>query len=203
MQQALDGLRGSAAGPVVFLALQVLVAVSGAVPASLIGVAAGAAYGLAPGFGLAAGGTLLGAVLAFALSRSLFRPAVEAALWRRRLQGIDALVATRGWKFVFLLRLSPVMPFSVTSYLLGLSSIGFIDYLLGTLACLPALAGYVFIGTLTDAGLAAWASGGGNPVRFALLTVGGLATLLLIVTAARLVRQSGGLPDLRTGAPNA
>lgn len=202
VQQALDCLRNWSAGPAVFLSLQVLVAVSGVVPASLTGIAAGAAYGLAPGFALAAGGTLAGAVIAFALSRSLFRPAVETALRRRRLHGIDALVASRGWRLVCLLRLSPVMPFSATSYLLGLSSIRFTDYLLGTLACLPALLGYVFIGTLTDAGLAASASGD-NPLRFALLAVGGVATLLLIVVAGRLARQSCGLPGLGTRAPEA
>src|ERR1700726_705059 len=59
-------------GAVVFGILQVLVSVSGILPASLLGVAAGAMYGLVPGFLLAAVSPLAGAVLSFLLSRSLF-----------------------------------------------------------------------------------------------------------------------------------
>ena len=38
------------------------------------------------------------------------------------------------------------MPFVATSYLLGLSAISLRDYMLGTLAALPALLGYVSLG---------------------------------------------------------
>ena len=81
---------------------------------------------------------------------------------------------------VCLLRFSPVMPFSATSYMLGLSSIDLRSYIVGTLAALPALFGYVLIGTLADAGLSAWMSGAG-PLRWILLGIGGVATLVLTV----------------------
>jgi len=177
------------AGPALFAALQVLVVLSGAMPVSLLGVAAGAVYGLVPGFALAALGTLLGAVIGFGLSRRLFRSVIERLVSRHgRLRRLDASVSQNGWKLVCLLRLSPVMPFSATSYLLGLSTVSVRDYLAGTLACLPALFGYVCLGTLTDAGLSAWASGA-NPLRWVLLGVGGIATLLIVVHLGRLVLQ--------------
>jgi uncharacterized membrane protein YdjX (TVP38/TMEM64 family) len=136
-------------GAVVFGILQVLVSVSGILPASLLGVAAGGIYGLVPGFLLAAGGSMAGALVAFFLSRSLFRPTVERLMATRpRLRNFDALIAQDGWRLVCLLRISPVMPFSVTSYMLGLSSIDLRSYTIGTLASLPALCGYVFVGTL-------------------------------------------------------
>ncbi len=190
VRSMVEFLRGAGvAGPGLFAALQVLVAVSGAVPASLLGVAAGALYGLVAGFALAALGSLLGAVIAFGLSRSLFRSFVERLVSRHgRLRSLDAAVSRDGWKLVCLLRLSPVMPFSATSYLLGLSSISLPNYLAGTLASLPALLAYVFLGSLTDAGLSAWTSGG-NPLRWVLLGVGGIATLLLMVHLGRLVLQ--------------
>ncbi len=202
VQHALDYLRScGGTGPALFAALQVLVAVSGVVPASLMGLAAGAAYGFVPGFALSASGSLLGAVIAFGLSRSLFRSAIERLLSRHRgWRVIDASLSQRGWQFVFLLRLSPVMPFSATSYLLGLSSVSRADYLLGTLACLPALLGYVFVGTLTDAGLAAWSSGG-SWLRLTLLAAGSVATLLLMTWLARLVRQRhAGMPMIEKDA---
>ncbi|HEX3535449.1 MAG TPA: VTT domain-containing protein [Stellaceae bacterium] len=190
VQSTIDLVRSAGiVGSLLFAALQVLVAVSGAVPASLMGMAAGAVYGLVPGFVLAAFGSLLGALLAFGLSRSLFRGAIERLVSRYgSLQNLDCAVARDGWKLVFLLRLSPIMPFSATSYLLGLSSVSLVNYLIGTLASLPALFGYVFIGTLTDAGVAAWADGT-DPLRWALLGLGGIATLLLTVHLGRLLAQ--------------
>jgi uncharacterized membrane protein YdjX (TVP38/TMEM64 family) len=91
-------------GAVLFGILQVLVAVSGILPASLLGVAAGGIYGLAPGFLLAAVSTMAGAVAAFFLSRSLFRPTVERLIASRpRLKNFDALIAQDGLRLVCLM----------------------------------------------------------------------------------------------------
>ena len=179
-------------GLVAFAAAQAFVAVSGVLPASLLGIGAGVVYGLVPGFLLAAASTMVGAVLAFLLSRSVFRPAVEGMCARRpRLRNLDALIAEDGWKLVCLLRINPVMPFSATSYVLGLSSIGMGAYLVGTLASLPALLGYVFLGTLADASLSAAATGAG-PVRWVVIGVGGVTTLALVFHLGGIVARLRG-----------
>ncbi len=171
-------------GVVAFALLQVFVAASGVLPASLVGLAAGALYGIPRGFALASITTLAGAWLAFRLSRSLLRPRIEGLLARRpRLAHLDAGLARGRWRFVCLLRVSPVMPFAATSYSLGLSSVSAADYLLGTLAALPALLGYVCLGGLAHAGLATNA----GPFRLALFAVGLAATLLLTLHVGRLV----------------
>jgi uncharacterized membrane protein YdjX (TVP38/TMEM64 family) len=181
------GVRGAA----IYAALQVFVAVSGILPASLLGIAAGAIYGFTPGFLLAAASTLTGAVLSFFLSRSLFRPTIEHLVARRpRLRNLDALVMRDGWKLVCLLRVSPVMPFSATSLVLGLSQIRLRDYAIGTLASLPALCGFVFIGTLADTSLYTWNTGA-SPVRWGLIVIGGLATLFLIIRLGQIVAKLG------------
>lgn len=178
-------------GAAVFGVLQILVAVSGILPASLLAVTAGGIYGLVPGFLLAAVSTIAGALVAFFLSRSFFRPTVERLMATRpRLRNFDALIAQDGWRLVCLLRISPVMPFSVTSYMLGLSSIDLRGYIIGTLASLPTLCGYVFIGTLADASLSAWMTGA-DPLRWLLLGVGGAATLVLTVRFGQIVRRLG------------
>lgn len=56
-----------------FLVLQTLVAMIGFLPASLLGLAAGAIYGVTLGFGLAAFGVMMGAVGTFWLARSILR----------------------------------------------------------------------------------------------------------------------------------
>jgi uncharacterized membrane protein YdjX (TVP38/TMEM64 family) len=83
---------------------------------------------------------------------------------------------------VLLLRLSPAMPFSATSYLCGLSRVRQRDYLLGTLASLPALAGYVVAGSLADASLSATRS----PWHWAVLALGLAASALLTLQVSRI-----------------
>jgi uncharacterized membrane protein YdjX (TVP38/TMEM64 family) len=176
-------------GILLFGLAQIAVAVTGLLPASLLGVIAGAVYGLAMGFVVAAVSTMSGAMLAFLISRSMLRNIVEQMLVRRAtLRKHDTSVARGGWRLVCLLRVSPVMPFAVTSYALGLSSISFRDYVIGTLGSLPALFAYVVLGTITKAGLAAWSSGAG-PLRWALLGISVGTLLLLLRTGWLLTRE--------------
>jgi uncharacterized membrane protein YdjX (TVP38/TMEM64 family) len=154
------------------------------------------------GFLLAAVGTMAGAILAFAFSRSLFRDAIARQLARRpRLTHFDELLARDGWRIVCLLRISPVMPFAATSYALGLSAIGAEAYLIGTAASLPALLLYVYIGTLADAGLSAWTTGAA-PLRWAILGFGGLATVALTVMLSRMGRRALGAESYPTSSPS-
>ena len=132
---------------VLFTCAQIVVALSGVLPASMICMLAGATCGFGFGFAIAALGTIAGAILSFVLSRSFFRVTIERMLSRhKRLEDLDRIIARDGWKIACLLRISPLMPFSATGFMLGLSSIRFRDYLIGTLASLPALIGYVYIG---------------------------------------------------------
>jgi uncharacterized membrane protein YdjX (TVP38/TMEM64 family) len=176
-------------GWLIFALLQTLVALIGILPASLLGLAAGAVYGVALGFGLSAIGIMLGAAIAFALTRSALRPAIAHKLAaNQRLARLDHAVGRDGWRLVLLMRVSPVMPFSLTSYALGLSAISPRDYALGTLAALPALLLYVAIGTLSRSGLAALH--GHAPIHLVLVGVAIIATGLLSLRLGRLIANA-------------
>ncbi|MGA2226343.1 MAG: VTT domain-containing protein [Syntrophobacteraceae bacterium] len=183
-----------ATGGVLFMCAQIVVALSGILPASMICVLAGAMYGFGSGFAIAALGTMVGAILAFALSRSFFRVTIERMLSKhKRLEDLDRIIAYDGWKIACLLRISPLMPFSATGFMLGLSSIRFRDYLIGTLASLPALIGYVFMGTIADSTLSAVTSGT-LTYKSAFFAVGGLATLILTLYIGKIASKVGLLP---------
>lgn len=192
-----QALRG--VGWLAFSALQVVIVASGVLPASLAGMAAGAVYGVALGFGLAAASTLAGAMVTLAISRSLARDWLERFMRRRpRLQNLDRMLARDGVRMVCLLRLSPVMPFAATSYALGLSSVSVRDYVLGTCASLPALLGYVFLGRLAAAGLA---TGEAGWLRWSMLGVAALATIGLTLRSGQLLMRAGLVPaSLRDAA---
>ncbi|MDE1145715.1 MAG: VTT domain-containing protein [Azospirillaceae bacterium] len=185
-------------GWVALVVIEVLVVASGVLPAALVGIAAGAVYGVGLGFPLAAASLMAGALLTFALTRSLFRPWVARLLpGRPRLTALDGLVAHDGWRLVCLLRVSPVMPFALTSYALGLSAIRTRAYLLGTLASLPALLGYVVAGQVAGALARDW-NGGAAPWHLAGLALGALATVILTLRLGQLARRAG----LMGGAQN-
>jgi len=202
-ERTLDATRNTGpAGYAVFAAVTLIVAASGILPASLLSLAAGTAYGLPLGFLLAAVSTMAGAVVAFVLSRSLFRDAIARQLARRPgLTHFDELLAQDGWRVVCLLRISPVMPFAATSYALGMSAVAMEAYLIGTAASLPALLGYVYLGTLADAGLSAWTTGAA-PLRWAVLGLGGLATVILTVLVCRMGRRALAGEAQATSSPS-
>jgi uncharacterized membrane protein YdjX (TVP38/TMEM64 family) len=186
---AAAGLRGlGMLGEGLFAAAVVAMTLVGIVPGALLGIAGGAIFGVGAGFVLSGIGILLGSVAAFALSRSVFRPLIVRVL-RGRLAVIDGMVAADGWRLVALLRLSPVMPFSIASYALGLSGVRLSDYVIGTLASLPLLLGYVVIGALGGLSLAGL-GGRSADLRFALLALGAVATLALTVHLGRLLARA-------------
>lgn len=186
------GLKGlGPAGPAIILAVQALVAASGVVPASGVGIAAGALLGPVEGFLVAAAGTLAGAFITFALARTVLGGRALARFGGRRLSALDGALAEEGWRLVCLIRLSPIMPFAPTSLALGASAVAFRDYALGTLASLPALFAYVALGALgrggghllTGAGPAEW-------LRLGMLGAGAAATVLLMLRLRRILGQS-------------
>src|SRR4051812_34924765 len=115
-------------GWIILAILQICIAASGVLPASLAGMVAGALYGVTIGFGLAAVSTMIGAFLTLVISRSLAREWMERTIRASgRLRSLDDMLGENGVSLVCLLRLSPVMPFAATSYALGLSSVSMRD----------------------------------------------------------------------------
>ena len=185
-------------GPFVFI-LGYAIAVVAFVPGSLLTLAAGAIFGLAEGTVYVFVAATLGATGAFLIARYAARATIE-----RRIEGdprfaaIDRAIGREGRKIVFLLRLSPVFPFNLLNYALGLTKVRLGDYLVACLGMLPGTLLYVYTGKL--AGDVAAVAGGAAPERgfgyWALLVVGLLATAGVTIYVTRLARRA--LAD-RTG----
>jgi uncharacterized membrane protein YdjX (TVP38/TMEM64 family) len=90
----------------------------------------------------------IGAALAFLVGRYLVRDSVRT--WvadNPKFAAVDAAVARRGWWIVFLLRLSPVFPFNLLNYALGLTGVSFTRYVLASwVGMLPGTIAYVLVG---------------------------------------------------------
>ena len=185
---ALEGVvRGwGTAGAFLYGAVYI-VAVLLFVPGSILTLGAGALFGAVWGTLLVSVASTTAAALAFLIARHLARGAVERlAHGNPRFAAIDQAIRDGGWRIVVLLRLSPVVPFSLSNYLYGLTPIAFGPYLLASwIAMLPATLLYVSIGA---AGRAA-ASGGRSPVEWTLIGVGIAATLVATVMITRAARR--------------
>lgn len=135
-------------GPVLLM-VAYLVACLLLIPGSLLTLGAGFLFGLAVGFGTVCIGSNLGACAAFLVGRFLARDWVARRVARDpRFVAIDRAVGREGWKIVLLLRLSPLVPFNLLNYALGLTRIRFWEYALATVVgMLPGTVLYVYLGT--------------------------------------------------------
>lgn len=179
-------------GPAGFIAAYTVAAVA-MVPASLLTLGAGAIFGVVAGTAYVFVAAVLGSSIAFLIARYVARSAVE-----RRIQGddrfaaVDRAIASEGRRIVLLLRLSPVFPFNVLNYALGLSRIGFVDYLIASIGMLPATLMYVYIGSLgSDVAASTGRDAGGRaPAEWALLIIGLLATIAVTISITRIARKA-------------
>jgi uncharacterized membrane protein YdjX (TVP38/TMEM64 family) len=133
-------------GPVAFVVGYALATVA-LVPGSLLTLAAGALFGLAKGTVLVLVAATLGASVAFLIARYLARGFVERRLQHdARFAAIDRAIGEEGRKIVLLLRLSPLFPFNLLNYALGLTRVRFADYLVASVGMLPGTLLYVYYG---------------------------------------------------------
>lgn len=179
-------------GPVVFV-LGYATLVVAFVPASILTLAAGAIFGVALGTVYVLVAATMGAAASFLVARNLARDAVERRLaGNTRFAAIDRAVGAEGRKIVFLLRLSPVFPFTLLNYALGLTNVRFADYLIACAGMIPGTLLYVYSGKLAGdvAVLASGAPVAKGPGYYALLTVGLGATVAVTTMVTRLARRA-------------
>lgn len=181
-----------ALGPVVFIIGYIIAAIA-FVPGSLLTLAAGAIFGISRGVAYVFVGATVGATLAFLLSRYVARSTVEQRLeGNQRFAAIDRAVAGEGLKIVMLLRLSPVFPFNLLNYALGLTQVRLRDYVVACVGMLPGTLLYVYYGKLAGdvAALASGVSTDRGAEYWTILIVGLVATLAVTTIVTRTARSA-------------
>ena len=183
------GLAGIFIFIAVYAAATVLLA-----PGAILTIGAGFAFGLWKGFLAVSAGATLGASLAFLVARFVARDKIEAMARRNsKFQRIDNAIGKQGAKLVFLLRLSPVIPFNLSNYFYGLTGVSFWPYLLASwIGMMPGTFLYVYIGT---AGKAAVSAAGGEAVKqgwqyWMFMSIGLVATIVVTVWVTKIARDA-------------
>lgn len=198
VDRALDWIEGAVGGlgfaaPLVFGAVYALAVVL-LVPGSALTLAAGALFGPVWGLVAASLGSTMGASAAFLVARYAGRDRFVQMLERHpRFRAVDSAISDGGWKVVAMLRLTPVVPFSISNYLFGLTAIRFVPYVLASwLFMLPGGFMYVYFGHVGREGLAA-ASGAGaasGALTWTMRLVALVATVAVIVYVTSRARRA-------------
>jgi uncharacterized membrane protein YdjX (TVP38/TMEM64 family) len=164
-------------------------------PGSVLTIGAGFAFGLWKGFLAVSAGSTLGAALAFLVARFIARERVAAVAQRNeKFREIDSAIGKQGAKLIFLLRLSPVIPFNLSNYLYGLTGVKFWPYMLASwIGMIPGTFLYVYIGTASKAAVSAAAGGEAMKHGWQYWTftgVGLAATIVVTVWVTKIARDA-------------
>ncbi|MEW6349910.1 MAG: FAD-containing oxidoreductase [Thermodesulfobacteriota bacterium] len=202
----LQWTQGLGAWGPLFLSAFYVVACVFLLPGSVLTLGAGFLFGLKTGFLSAWIGASIGACAAFLVGRTLARDWIANKMrGNSKFEAVDEAVGVEGFKIVFLLRLSPVFPFNLLNYALGLTKIPFPKYgLASALGMIPGGLMYVYLGSA--AGSLVQLGHGGSEQTWAqrvLFWVGLAATVAVVVFVTRIARQSLRKAELSAKAERA
>ena len=109
-----------------------------------------------------------------------------------RFVAIERAVSARGRRIVFLLRLSPLIPFNFLNYALGLTTISVWDFVIASLGTIPGTFVYAYAGKVTGEALAisGQAEVPKNASYYALLIAGLVATVAATTVVSRTARRA-------------
>ena len=183
------GLGGWA--PLVFI-LTYAAGVVAFIPCTLFTLVGGAVFGFLRGVLYASAGAALGSTGAFLIGRYVARNAIQRRLARMpRFQSIDRAVAADAVRILFLLRLSPIMPFNVLNYALGLTAVRLTDFLLAMAGTLPGTIVYAYAGkVMGELAVAGPAGVPKNAGSYVVLVVGLVATVAATFVVTRAARRA-------------
>lgn len=175
-------------GPAAFVVfgLVYVVATATVLPTAPFSLAAGLIFGAA-GLPLAMASAACAAAAGYYVSRYFLRAHVAKLVARRPLLlALDHAIAEQGWRVVFLIRLSPVVPFTVQNYMLGATRVRIGPYLLASVAgIVPYTAVWVYVGTLGQTSLSA-----AGPAAMMLPGIGVICSLLAVTLVSLAARRA-------------
>ncbi|GMI64248.1 hypothetical protein like AT5G19070 [Hibiscus trionum] len=183
------GSWGPLALAVAYIPLTIL-----AVPASVLTLGGGYLFGLLVGFISDSVGSTLGAGAAFFLGKTIGRSLVVSKLKDYPQFRIVAIAIRRsGFKIVLLLRLAPLVPFSLLNYLLSVTPVSFGEYMLASwLGMVPLTLALVYVGTtvkdLSDVTHHGWNEF--SPARWAFLIVSLVVSVVLMVCVTKVAKTA-------------
>lgn len=179
-------------GAIAFIGIYIVSTVA-FLPGSILTLGAGVVFGVVQGSILVFFGATIGATLAFLVGRYAARGWISKKIeGNDKFAAIDKAVGKEGFKIVLLTRLSPIFPFNLLNYGMGVTGVSLRDYFFGSVGMIPGTIMYVYLGSL--AGNIATIGTGDQPsnptITWAIRIIGFLATVLVTVYVTKVARKA-------------
>ena len=182
-----------AIAPMAFILIYIIATVA-FLPGSVLTLGAGVLFGVVQGSLYVFVGATIGATLAFLVGRYLARGWISKKIaGNQKFSAIDQAVGQEGFKIVALTRLSPIFPFNLLNYGLGVTGVSLKDYVLASVGMIPGTIMYVYIGSL--AGSIATIGGetqpDANPIaQWAIRIIGFAATVAVTLYVTKIAKKA-------------
>ena len=188
--QWIDGL--GAVGAIAFMIVYIVATVA-FIPGSVLTLGAGVVFGVVLGSIYVFIGATIGATGAFLVGRYLARGWISQKIaGNEKFAAIDNAIGREGLKIVLLTRLSPVFPFNLLNYALGITGVSLKDYVMGSVGMIPGTIMYVYLGSL--AGNIATIGSAEQPtnpaITWAIRIIGFIATVAVTVYVTKVARKA-------------
>jgi uncharacterized membrane protein YdjX (TVP38/TMEM64 family) len=155
-------------------------------PAFLLTMAGGAVFGIVNGALLVLLGATLGGVCAFLLGRTILRDWVAKQVAKNAtLAVVDRVIGQDGLRLMMLIRLSGAVPFVLTNYALGVTTVRLRDFTIAMLGMTPTILAFATFG---QAGVQSATGEATMPTWVLALGIG--ATVLLAVLLTRIAQRA-------------
>jgi uncharacterized membrane protein YdjX (TVP38/TMEM64 family) len=177
---------------IAFIGLYIVATVA-FLPAFILTLGAGVLFGVWLGSVYVFIGATLGSIAAFLVGRYLARDWVANKIAaNNQFRAIDRAVGQEGLKIVLLTRLSPIFPFNLLNYALGLTDVSITDYIIGSIGMIPGTIMFVYIGSLAGSlALIGTEAQPTNPsLQWTIRIVGLIATIAVTIYVTRLARKA-------------
>jgi uncharacterized membrane protein YdjX (TVP38/TMEM64 family) len=173
------------------------------VPASVLTLGAGAIYGLGTGTAVVLVGAILGATLSFLLAKTVMRKRIERmTAGNAKFQALDRAIAKEGAKIVFLVRLSPVFPFTYINYAFGLTGVKTLPYVVASFfGMIPGTFAYVYLGSAAAGAASGEADTAKKIVQIAGAAVALLVTIFVARVATKAIKTAGVVAENSSAEP--
>jgi uncharacterized membrane protein YdjX (TVP38/TMEM64 family) len=188
-----ERLRGMGATGVVLFILIYVIAEVALLPGAPFTLAAGFAYGPVGGLLVASPASVLAATVAFVLGRTVLRDWVRTKVSGYPMaRALDTALEKNTFKLIFLMRLSPLIPFNILNYALGLSDARIGRYVVASfVGMLPGTWLYAYLGSLaTTAATLTDETAGAEPQKLVLTLVGFAATAIVVILVTRAAQRA-------------
>lgn len=179
-------------GAIAFIAIYIIATIA-FLPGSILTLGAGVVFGVVWGSIYVFIGATLGATAAFLVGRYVARGWVSQKIAdNKKFAAIDKAVGKEGLKIVLLTRLSPIFPFNLLNYALGITGVSLKDYFIGSVGMIPGTIMYVYIGSLAgNLALIGTESQPTNPtLTWIIRIVGFIATVAVTIYVTRIAKKA-------------